>query len=126
MTRNIASTQPKTSVDVKQILDRLANGPVQKIAEQWSDLNPADVQAALSYAASLVRQQEELAVETSTPIDKEEAANLNLQKVLVVDDTEDNLLLMKHIFKRTDYTMISTSEPRDVIEIAKTIERDSF
>ncbi|MCB0194238.1 MAG: response regulator [Anaerolineae bacterium] len=119
MTGNSTPTQPKTSTDIQQILDRLANLPLQEMGDQWPDLNPVDVQAALSYAASLARQQDEFAADTSTAIDTEESANLDLQKVLVVDDTDDNLLLMRHIFKRSSYTMLSTSDPSDVLAMAK-------
>ncbi|MCB0213910.1 MAG: GAF domain-containing protein, partial [Anaerolineae bacterium] len=34
-------------------------------------------------------------------------------------DTDDNLLLMRHIFKRSNYTMLSTSDPGEVLALAK-------
>lgn len=119
MTGNIATTQPKTSVDIQQLLDQLAERPLQEIAKQWPDFNSADVQAALRYAASLVRHHHKLTVAAPTTLDGDQATNLDLEKVLVVDDTEDNLLLMKHIFKRSDYTLLSASDPREALGIAK-------
>lgn len=120
MTGTMSNIQQSTSVDVQKILEQLAAQPVQVIAEQWPDLNPDDVQIALAYAASLARQSSEPPASPAPSIASEAAANLNLNKVLVVDDTEDNLLLMKYIFKRSDFTLLTTSDPREALALAKT------
>ncbi|MCB9100950.1 MAG: response regulator [Anaerolineales bacterium] len=120
MTGTMSNIQQSTSVDVQKILEQLAARPVQVIAEQWPDLNPDDVQIALAYAASLARQSSEPPASPAPSIASEAAANLNLNKVLVVDDTEDNLLLMKYIFKKSDFTLLTTSDPREALALAKT------
>lgn len=116
----MSNIQPMTSVDVQKILDHLAAQSIQEIAAQWPDLNPTDVQAALTYAASLVRQPSDPSADPASPTADEPAANLDLNKVLVVDDTEDNLILMKYIFKKSDFVLLTTSDPREAITLAKT------
>ncbi|MCB0164989.1 MAG: response regulator [Anaerolineae bacterium] len=116
----MSNIQPMTSVDVQKILDHLAARPLQEFAAQWPDLEPAAVQAALVQAASLVRQPSEPSDVPAPAITNEAAANLDLSKVLVVDDTEDNLLLMKYIFKKSEFTLLTTSDPREALSLAKT------
>ncbi|MCB9109462.1 MAG: response regulator [Anaerolineales bacterium] len=117
----MSNIQPMTSVDVQKILDHLAARPVHEIAEQWPDLNPVDVQVALAYAASVTRQPSDPPLNPDpTVADEEAAANLDLNKVLVVDDTEDNLVLMKYIFKKSDFVLLTTSDPSEALTLAKT------
>ena len=53
-------------ISVEQILKTLANGvAVEELLEDYPELEPADIQAALTYAAELVTEEKVFPVETA-------------------------------------------------------------
>lgn len=120
MNKPTATFRQETTVSVPEILEKLAATPTDIIAALWPQFDTADVQAALQQAATLTRQQDEPVGEP--PLVPESSTELDLQKVMVVDDSEDNLLLMHHMFKRTDFTLRTTANPEEALAIAK-VER---
>jgi signal transduction histidine kinase/DNA-binding response OmpR family regulator/uncharacterized protein (DUF433 family) len=112
----------ETQVPVHGILDQLAAGAnLRKAVDQLTGLELADVKAALEYASSLVRQQrakgtEPLDVKT---VSSEGSVELNMRKILIVDDLEDNRILMKHMFKGSGFTLITATDGEEAFKKAR-------
>jgi PAS domain S-box-containing protein len=95
------------------ILKTLAETPPESLAAQWPHLQPHEIKAALTFAASLVKEVGPASTLTSA------AAELNLNKVMVVDDIPENLLLMEHLFRKSNFSLIPVSDPRQALLVAK-------
>lgn len=97
-----------TQVPAHQVLELAASGlTATEIVAQLPELELADVEAALVYAAALVHQQgtdgASQALVSAEPHDG--IANLDLNRILVVDDHEMNRLYMQALFRDSEYTI---------------------
>ncbi|MEM7034563.1 MAG: ATP-binding protein [Chloroflexota bacterium] len=129
---SIATNRPPI---IKQILAKAAEGLTpQEIVSAHPSLTLDDVFAAFSYAAKHVdidkdgvsgntHQQSTPTipgVDTLEPVTPKKPANLDLNKILVVDDTPLNLEFMKAIFmKEEDYTLSLANDGPEGLAKAK-------
>ncbi|HMQ51950.1 MAG TPA: ATP-binding protein [Anaerolineae bacterium] len=114
MTTNRVKDLPNTNPAFHHILKALAETPSETLAAQWPHLQPHEIKAALAFAASLTKEAVPPPALAST------ATELNLNKVMVVDDIPDNLLLMEHLFRKSNFSLITVSDPRQALHLAKT------
>jgi len=97
-----------TQVLAHEVLELAASGmTADEIVAQLPELEPADVKAALEYAAGLMRQ---LDTDDASPASlntepRAGMANLDLKRILVVDDHEMNRLYMQALFRDSEYTI---------------------
>ncbi len=113
-----------TQVPVHKILTKLAAGiSPNEILTQLDGLELADVNAALEYAAGTLQKQtkpnrgtEPLNRDTVT---SHESSDLDLKKILVVDDLEENRVLMKHMFKGSGFNLIMAANARQALAKAR-------
>ncbi len=93
-----------TSASVAEVLTHVASTVSEEILDQFPDLELADVKAAIQYAASLARQQVREPDEDYTLgeaiYNRASLANLDLKKILIVDDAEENRTLMQYMFMK--------------------------
>jgi two-component system phosphate regulon sensor histidine kinase PhoR len=110
-----------TRVPVHQILNHAAAGKtLEEILVELPELELADVQAALAYAATVTRHQAQgeldplQTVSALQPLDEvqsgAEPAELDLSKILVVDDQEINRLYMQAMFRDSEFTLSVASD----------------
>jgi PAS domain S-box-containing protein len=112
-------------VPLHRILDYAATGlSFQEIVQALPELKLADVQAALEYAADLLRQAPAAAQRflglpaPATP--GETPTELDLNKILVVDDLEMNRLYMRSMFRGSKYTLVMASDGQEALDKART------
>jgi signal transduction histidine kinase/DNA-binding response OmpR family regulator/uncharacterized protein (DUF433 family) len=99
-----------TATPVHKVLTQLAETMPAEVLAQLPSLELADVKAALAYAATVVHQQA-----TTAPQNGE----LNLNKILLVDDVPENLVLMEYMFKNSSYTILMASNAQDALSRAR-------
>jgi PAS domain S-box-containing protein len=132
--REIAGGAPVirgSQIPVYQVLDRIAVGktPAEIIVE-LPQLKFEDVQAVLAYAADLVRQQTgddpsldmpETALHpaSSATGSLNDAAALDLNTILVVDDQEINRLYMQTMFRDTGFKISVASSGEEALAKAR-------
>ncbi len=77
-----------------------------EVLRQWPDLDLEDVKAALDYAVNVIQRQAKapFEVDTETTPDQE-SGELDLKKILVVDDNEANLLLIQATLRNIGFTL---------------------
>lgn len=116
---NIAGGAPtirSTSVAVHEILTHLAAHVPPQILERFPGLELADIQEALNYAAQCVNGQAFVTGPASGQmLSPEEAPGLDLNRILVVDDLQDNLTLLKFMFRKTPFTVSTASNAREAM-----------
>jgi len=115
-----------TTVTVHQILTKAAEGVSSpEIVSTFPELALTDVTAAFAYAAALVDQQTNKATGKSN-FDREERidqgqSELDLHKILVVDDTPLNLEFMRAIFAmEKEFTLSVASNGAEGLAKART------
>ncbi len=113
-----------TQVPVHKILAQLAAGvrPME-IVEQLPGLQMADIRATLEYAATVIEQQT-APKQGTQPLDDKVVSTgsdveLNLRKVLIADDLEDNRKLMQHMFKDSGFTLVLASNGEEALAKAR-------
>jgi two-component system phosphate regulon sensor histidine kinase PhoR len=97
-----------TQVLAHEVLELAASGmTADEIVAQLPELEPADVKAALEYAAGLMRQLDTDGASPASLNTEPRAgmANLDLKRILVVDDHEMNRLYMQALFRDSEYTI---------------------
>jgi len=114
-----------TQIPVHEILARLAGGESpREIVDKHPALSMDDIRLALNYAAGAVRKQARAASGTQPLEDRfmldEEAPELDVRKILIVDDLEDNRILMKHMFKGSDFKLVMAANAHEALEKART------
>ena len=57
--------------------------------------------------------------QAATPTNRP-AADLDLNKILVVDDVKENLFLIEYLFRNTEFTLSLTSSPEEALIKAQT------
>jgi signal transduction histidine kinase/DNA-binding response OmpR family regulator/uncharacterized protein (DUF433 family) len=110
-----------SQVPVHQILACAANGmSAAEIVREWPGLELADVRAALEYAAAAMRQAPKAEARRGPggPAPQAAQAELDLNKILVVDDLELNRLYMRTLFKDSAYTLVVASDGQEALDIA--------
>lgn len=113
---NQASSLSK--MPVHKILVRVAAALSDEIAGQLPDLSPNEVKAALEEAAKAVRSRRDSAAPSPAPIDLP-PGELDLNRILVVDDIRENLILIQHMFKGTGYHLSLASSAQEALEKAR-------
>lgn len=112
----------ETQVPVHEILDRLAGeATLKQVVDELTGLELTDVKAALEYAADHARQHR---TKGTAPLDvktvaSEGSVELNMKKILIVDDLEDNRILMKHMFKGSGFTLIMATDGEEALRKAQ-------
>jgi PAS domain S-box-containing protein len=114
----IANGEPvirNTQIPVHEVLACAATSRnLEEVVYQFPGLELADVKAALEYAATVVRQQAKSSVVAPAPVDEvtseQEPVELDLKKILVVDDTEANRLLIQAIFRNSNFELSMASD----------------
>jgi signal transduction histidine kinase/DNA-binding response OmpR family regulator/uncharacterized protein (DUF433 family) len=104
-----------TQIPVHEVLACVAAGKsLEEVVQQLPGLELADVKAALEYAATLVHQQAKSSVVLPSPVDEvsseQKPVELDLKKILVVDDTEANRLLLQAIFRNSNFKLSMASD----------------
>ena len=96
-----------TQAPVYEVLARLAQGmSPAEILRQWPGLELVDVQAALAYAAEAMRQPAKLQPKVAAEsIPDQELTELNLKKILLIDDDDANRLLIQTILRDSGFTL---------------------
>jgi two-component system phosphate regulon sensor histidine kinase PhoR len=99
-----------TQIPVYEVLACLATSKnLEEVLHKLPGLELADVKAALEYAATVVRQYSPPQIEPPSPMDElapgQGPAELDLKKILVVDDTEANRLLIQAILRNSGFTL---------------------
>ncbi len=89
-------------------------------ADQLPGLDLAEVKATLEYAAAAVRRQNGYVAHDNSQDLAITATELNLNKVLLVDDVEQNRTLMKHMVTRSGFTPIVAVNGHEAFELACT------
>ncbi len=120
MVNNLSPIKPKP---VHEILARLSAVIPSEITNQLPDLDIGDIKAALDTAAITMRERaglpnkesEEL-VETSI----QAAADLDPNKILVVDDVNENLFLIEYLFKNTEFSLSLVADAKEALVKART------
>ncbi len=114
---------------VRQVLTDLATGvSIGEIPSKHPDLTIQEVKAALDQAAKAVDrsadppdqvsgQDEGQITCVSTP--SQSVAELNLNKILVVDDLELNRMYIQTVFKKSDYDITMASSGQEALEKAR-------
>jgi PleD family two-component response regulator len=91
---------------------------------QLADLKSVEVKAALEYAANIVRQQTNSPIASQFPVSSEnsdlESPELDLKKILVVDDMPENRLLLEYMFKESGYTLSLAVDAKEALAKART------
>jgi len=112
----------ETRVPVARILERVAQGkrPEEVVAE-WPDLALDDVRAALEYAVATVRGPVEAtqAEQLDGMMGSGGSPAMDLDKVLVVDDQEDNLYLIDRILTHKGFTVSLASNGEQALAKAR-------
>ena len=111
-----APTVRSTSIAVHEILTYLAAHVPPQILDRFPGLELADIQAALDYAAQHVNGQAVLAgATTGQPVSPQEVPELDLNRILVVDDLQDNLTLLKLMFRNTPFTVSMANSAQEAM-----------
>ncbi len=112
-----------TSVTVDEVLGCVAATIPAEVTDQLG-LELADVKAALEYAATVVHQQAKLADEEQSlgneVASDQETVELDLKKILAVDDDKNNLFLIQHMFKDSGFTISTASNAEEALIKART------
>ncbi|MBI1879754.1 MAG: response regulator, partial [Chloroflexi bacterium] len=123
-TANGAPLIPGTSIPIDEILTRLAKTLPQIEVNQLAGLKPADVKAALEYAANMVRQQTSSPIVAQSQVSSDntdlETSELDLKKILIVDDLPENRLLLEYMFKDSGYTLSMAVNAKEALTKART------
>jgi len=99
---------------VARVLERIAqSATLEKVVADCSDLTFGEVEAALEYAATLVSQS------LDGNRDSQASRKIDLGKVLVVDDQEDNLFLIDRILSHRGFTVGLASSGEEALEKAR-------
>lgn len=108
-----------TSTLVQEVLARLAANLSPHVVDQFPGLEPADLQAVLTYAAEVVGQKIEQSGQEGAapdPISPDQTVfELNLDRILLVDDIKENLLLMQYMFKNQPYTVSTAATAQEAL-----------
>lgn len=113
-----------TQITVQEILSRIATGlSLDQVADQLDGLDITDVKMALDYAATVVQKQTSLKRSTE-PLGNNfesgpDSPKLDLKKILVVDDVEENRILMKHMFKSSGFHLVLAKNAQEGLEKAR-------
>lgn len=117
-TINSAPTQERRiSLPVHETLAQLAARLSPEVAQELFGLEIGDVKAALEYAAMLSHQVDQVARGSSRPI--QETVDLDLKKIMVVDDIEENRFLMKYMFRGADFKLLLVATAQEALELAR-------
>jgi PAS domain S-box-containing protein len=110
-----------TQTPVATILNRLAAGvSPEELVKQLAGLELADVKAALSYGAALAAQQAKAGAFQQPEVDGAPAGQeLDLKKILVVDDVEENRVVMQHLFRGSGFNLITAVDATDGLAKAR-------
>jgi PAS domain S-box-containing protein len=106
-----------SAIPVHETLAHLADRISPEMASRLFDLEIGDVKAALDYAAMLSQQVDHIA--GSEPLATQETVDLDLRKILVVDDIEENRFLIKYMFRGTDFNLLLAANAREALELAR-------
>lgn len=109
---------------VHKILEQLANAMTPEIAGQLlPEMTVADIKSALDYAVSnLTEHETQVNKESGTDLfdPTDDIYELDLDKILVVDDREDNRTLMEHMLTRNGFSPIFAANGSEALEVART------
>lgn len=121
---NGMSLIPNTSIPFNEIFTRLAQALPQIEVNQLIGLEPTEVKAALEYVATVV-----LPPSGSPPVIQSqgdfdttdlEITELDLKKILVVDDLPENILLLEYMFKDSGFTLSIATSVQEALTKART------
>jgi len=119
-----------THVPVYKVLERVADGKSpEEILAELPELELADVKAALAYAADAVRRQapdqlslmqgEDVLLAPDGGAPAHEPVKLDLNKILIVDDQEMNLLYMRSMFRNSEFKLSVASDGEEALAKAR-------
>ncbi len=115
--------QPKDQ-PVHEVLARLATAMPPEFVDQLPDVEAANVKAILEHAATLLRQQAEGAntrpPEGGPNSSLPQSVPLDLNKILIVDDVTENIVLVEFMFKGTDISLSVASNAEEALTKART------
>ena len=120
MDNNPSPIKPKPA---HEILARLSAVISSEITEQLPDLDPGDIKAALETAAISMREQAELPNEESEVLVEtsiQTTVDLDPNKILVVDDVNENLFLIEYLFKNTEFSLSLADDAKEALVKART------
>ena len=101
-----------TQVTVREVLDRLARGHTSaEIIAAFPQLTSEDISAALAYAADLARHPP-----LAGPSDQE--TELDLNRILIVDDQEMNRLYMQALFRDSEFELSVAASAQEALDKA--------
>ncbi len=110
-----------TEIPIVQVLEDVARGSsLEEIADQWPERTVADVKAALEHAVAAISQP--LAQEAAPPgraRDDRPLPEMDLNKVLVVDDQPLNCRLINQILAKSEFTLSFASNGEEGLEKAR-------
>jgi PAS domain S-box-containing protein len=111
-----------TPISVHEILGRAAAGqtPTEIIAA-LPQLDPSDVAAAFEYAAMAVRQFSPTSVSArqQATASRGEAVELDLSRILIVDDQELNRLYMQAMFRGSEFQVSVVADGHEALAQAR-------
>src|SRR5688500_16268501 len=102
--------ESRVSLPVHETLAQLAARLSPEVAQELFGLEIGDVKAALEYAAMLSHQVDQVARGGSRPV--QETVDLDLKKIMMVDDIEENRFLMKYMLRGADFKILRSEERR--------------
>ncbi|MEA3339290.1 MAG: response regulator, partial [Chloroflexota bacterium] len=113
----------KAEIPVVHILENIVQGlSLKEIAAQWPGVTPAGVKAALEHAITAIRQPLASGQE-SQPAgmarDSRSPSEMDLDKILVVDDQPLNCRLVKQILAKSEFTLSFASDGEEGLEKAR-------
>ena len=118
----INSSRDKKSVD--KILAWLAANLPPELVDQPADFNWADISSALEHAAARLRQPEDWSVQTGQvgveAASAQSSGDLDLNKILIVDDVKENLFLIEYLFRKTEFSLSLASSAQEALAKART------
>ncbi|RLC80239.1 MAG: hypothetical protein DRJ03_05785 [Chloroflexi bacterium] len=126
--QNITTTNDEPAsqgaeIPVVQVLENVAQGlSLEEIAAQWPGVASADVKAALEHAITAIRQPLVPAQESKSSDrvrDNHALPEMDLNKILVVDDQPLNCRLVKQILARSEFTLSFASDGQEGLEKAR-------
>jgi two-component system, NtrC family, sensor histidine kinase KinB len=117
---NALPQERRVSLPVHETLAQLAARISPEVAQELFGLELGDVKSALEYAAMLSHQVDQVARGGSRPL--QETVDLDLKKILVVDDIEENRFLMKYMFRGTGFNLLLAADANEALQIAR-VER---
>jgi two-component system phosphate regulon sensor histidine kinase PhoR len=112
-----------TQISVAHILTYASEGmSPEQIVVKLPGLTQPDVSAAMEYAADLVRQQEQQqppAAAASSYACSTAEPELDMNRILVVDDVAPNRLLMERVFQRSGIDVSVAASGAEALELAR-------